>query len=178
MFIQQHKATKVQLHKMTNPNSLELTRRMLIIHTLLFLKCYKGCSKPNLSQLNPSKSLGRLKVKVSNCHVWNQTLARSKKRAQRLEILNLVNKTLLHISLSLYLISLLCWRKKKASSRRSLCVTFANPHIQQSYLANHIRRSMKHLPSPFMMGGRGMQWSTSTNLQIPWDHVQEIGSFA
>ena len=49
MFIQQHKATRVQLHKMTNLNRLELTRRMLIIHTLLLLKCCKECSKPSLS---------------------------------------------------------------------------------------------------------------------------------
>ena len=45
MFIQQHKVTRVQLHKMTNPSILKLTRRMLIIHSLLFLKCYKECSK-------------------------------------------------------------------------------------------------------------------------------------
>ena len=63
----------------------------------------------------------------------------------------------LHNSLSLYLISLLYWRKKEVGSGRSLCITFASPHIQQSYLANHIRRSMKHLPSPFMMGEKGMQ---------------------
>ena len=49
MFIQQHKVTRVQLHKMTNPSILKLTRRMLIIHSLLFLKCYKECSKLNLS---------------------------------------------------------------------------------------------------------------------------------
>ena len=107
--------------------------------------------------------LKKAQGKVSNHHVRNQTLARSKKGAQQLEILNLVNKTLLHTSLSLYLISLLYWREKEVGSGRSLCVTFANPHIQQSYLANHIRRSMKHLPLPFMTGGKGTQWSTSAN---------------
>ena len=82
--------------------------------------------------------------------------AYSKKEAQRLEIPNLVNKTLPHTNLLLYLISLLYSREKEAGSGRSLCDMFANPHIQQSYLANHIRRSMKHLLSPYMMGGKGM----------------------
>ena len=49
MFIQQHKVTRVQLHKMSNPSSLNLIRRMLIIHSLLFLKCYKECSKLSFS---------------------------------------------------------------------------------------------------------------------------------
>ena len=113
---------------------------------------------------------------MSNHHAWSQTIAHSKKGAQRLEIPNLVNKTLPHTNLSLYLISLLYSREKEAGSRRSQCDTFANPHIQQSYLANHIRRSMKHLLSPYIMGRKGMEWSTSANLWIPWDHLQEIGS--
>ena len=56
MFIQQHRATKVQLHKMTNPSISRLTRRMLIIRSLLFLKRYKECSKLSVNQWSLSGS--------------------------------------------------------------------------------------------------------------------------
>ena len=64
---------------------------------------------------------------MSSHHAWSQTIAHSKKGAQRLEIPNLVNKTLPHTNLSLYLISLLYSREKEAGSRRSQCDTFAKP---------------------------------------------------
>ncbi|KAK9993445.1 hypothetical protein SO802_023148 [Lithocarpus litseifolius] len=129
------------------------------------------------AQFEPAESLKVLRETQGqrpSRYMQIQILEPSKREDQPLGILSLVSKMPLFLNLLHYLILLPCWKEKRLANLANEDTLFKSHLTQLSYLASHTRRNMRLPHSLFMMGGKGMQLSMSTNFLILWVLLLEM----